>query len=382
VDSYKVISTIRGVLAKTRYGKDKFTGQTNMIVPLCYFMEFIEEMVKRHLNLIESEVISIPNLLEIIADECTEVPATGYIRTFTKSAEWKIIGSSPRMFTKALAHKIIDQYTVANYAEVLLGTLSRNQSSPNVLAQRLELMVDFSEIIAETFNVTSIPRDSMTREFINALPKPLARKVVEKRIQTNMGTTTRDHFHWHVTQASILAAVKNYFSPREVPTRSKRSLKELSAQPAREESSEQPTEESEEASSDYEAPPSPEHGKASLALANAKGKRPDKRSPSKPGKRKLSAMGPSDTPQPKAKRPNLTDQMNDWLKAGRCLICGAPGKDQGGHWARDCPDKHKAPMRGALKCSACLMRAQGGDFEGKAAELEDMLGDSEEEQEN
>jgi tRNA A37 threonylcarbamoyladenosine synthetase subunit TsaC/SUA5/YrdC len=300
------------------------------------------------------------------------------------------------VFLRRMAQGTLSILSASNMKATLVDVIKEGTLEPRDLYNQLHDAMQISEVIASVYGVEPLDRKSMVNTFLSKLDDEVRTLVLAERLRQNVHEASEGALSWHLD-----VAIVNYQSVKvkrkkaaaglakmrhEVVTmiagENQALLQALSAnasgQPALEYEVES-TDSTQQHLPSYDEDADQSAGREVLQFirqnkqkffpGNA-GKQPYRNgaananpAPTNP------ASGPKRQGLPSSQDPVKLQRRKD----GACIICGAPGPEQGGHWAKDCPQRQQKGLQATREyfrqLSACYPE-QSEQFRGMLQSIE------------
>jgi len=290
-------------------------------------------------------------------------------------------------FLQKLAIECLTVHTVQNMKNTLVDSIQPGKLGIRTLYDKLTTAVEVSMIISVVYGVDPIAPTSIINTFMDKLDDRVRSLILAERLRQNVRETDLGALRWHLDQAIVqqkyveTQGQANRGQQRHIRSVISETLQQLESAGVISSGDHGNMEEHTVDAMDVTfADPEHEQDDADMAadvLAVIRSRyrpRPeqDRRSPAHASARAMPTNhtdGPTRQYRPAADnqrrypprvppRPGGDPQKQQWRDQKRCLLCGAPGPEEGGHWARDCPLKQKPGYRQRMQMATANAMAQ------------------------
>jgi hypothetical protein len=343
---------LKSLLQGSFYGKNAYRGEDDL-VRFFYFYEFIKDVVEEHEDSIAVRLLTYKDIFNAIHQFCTSPPISDKLRILKQNTNlWLELTLSMRNFTYRVAFESISMLTSSMVRQVLVEAIPVGKLTVRKLESKLLLAVEVSKIVSSIFNTDKIRKDELPAHFMAKLGSNIRNKLLQERIRDQVRETDPGVMKYLLEKAIIIEQAQD-----TAKTQRDRNLKllnslateydpELASDASDDHEATSVEEIEQEAFDDYELGDGMMYALAQTALKRTR-RRVDKK---REAKAKVNAIANQNNTRPsfksdKARAHPSTDidpkLKQERLDQGKCILCGAPGPDQGGHWATHCPHRTK-----------------------------------------
>ena len=317
--------------------------------------------VKKHEDSIAVRLLSYEDIFSSVHQFCTGPPLSDKLRILKQSSStWTDITLTFYNFTYRIAYDSISLFTSSRVRQVLIDSIPVGKYPVRKLESKLTLAVEVSKIVGTIFNTDKIRRDELPGHFMAKLNNSIRIKLLQERIKDQVRETSPGAMKYLLEKAIVFEQAQEAMKTHR--STNLRFLNSLATEydpdldsDASEEYEDNSVDRIEQDSlDDQELSSSMIYALAKQNALQQVRKRVDRK------RAKANAIAGQNNTRPSFKsdkaRAQPSNDIDPQLKRerrdqGKCIICGAPGPDQGGHWAPHCPERTQIP-NGQLRAMA------------------------------